>query len=55
MVFRSLPYFVQAYHQQKATDRGPVFLRLANALSGLYLRASEENRLVDAMLLAYPK
>ena len=36
-------------------ERGPAFLRLANALSGLYPRASEEKRLVDAMLLAFPK
>ena len=36
-------------------ERGPAFLRLANALSGLYPRESEEKRLVDAMLLAYPK
>lgn len=34
---------------------GPAFLRLANALSGLYPKQSEEKRLVDAMLLAYPK
>ncbi|MDI6872296.1 MAG: DUF1156 domain-containing protein [Bacillota bacterium] len=33
-------------------DRGPDFLRLANALSALYPRASEEKRLLDAMLLA---
>lgn len=32
-------------------DRGPDFLRLANALSALYPKASEEKRLVDAMLL----
>jgi hypothetical protein len=35
--------------------QGPTFLRLANALSGLYPRQSEEKRLVDAMLLAYPR
>ncbi|MDO8586445.1 MAG: DUF1156 domain-containing protein [Armatimonadota bacterium] len=33
-------------------DRGPEFLRLANALSALYPKDSEEKRLVDAMLLA---
>ena len=33
-------------------DRGPEFLRLANALSALYPRGSEEKRLLDAMLLA---
>jgi putative DNA methylase len=33
-------------------DRGPDFLRLANALSALYPRDSEEKRLLDAMLLA---
>jgi hypothetical protein len=36
-------------------DRGPDFLRLANALSALYPRMSEEKRLLDAMLLAMPK
>jgi putative DNA methylase len=36
-------------------DRGPDFLRLANALSALYPKDSEEKRLVDAMLLAVPK
>ena len=33
-------------------DRGPDFLRLANALSALYPRGSDEKRLLDAMLLA---
>ncbi len=33
-------------------DRGPDFLRLANALSALYPSGSEEKRLLDAMLLA---
>ena len=36
-------------------DRGPDFLRLANALSALYPRASHEKRLLDAMLLAVPR
>ena len=36
-------------------DRGPDFLRLANALSALYPRGAEEKRLLDAMLLAAPK
>ena len=36
-------------------DRGPDFLRLANALSALYPRGSREKRLLDAMLLAAPK
>ena len=36
-------------------DRGPDFLRLANALSALYPQWSEEKRLVDAMLLAVPR
>ncbi|MGQ0663768.1 MAG: hypothetical protein ACT4P2_09310 [Pseudomonadota bacterium] len=35
--------------------RGPDFLRLANALSALYPRRSEEKRLLDAMLLAMPR
>jgi len=36
-------------------DRGPDFERLANALSALYPRESEEKRLLDAMLLAVPR
>ena len=36
-------------------DRGPDFLRLANALSALYPKNSEEKRLIDAMLLAMPR
>lgn len=36
-------------------DRGQNFLRLANALSALYPKGSEEKRLLDAMLLAVPK
>ena len=36
-------------------ERGPDFLRLANALSALYPRGSEEKRLLDAMLLAAPR
>ena len=35
--------------------RGPEFLRLANALSALYPKGSEEKRLLDAMLLAVPR
>ena len=36
-------------------ERGPEFLRLANLLSALYPKTSEEKRLVDAMLLAVPR
>jgi hypothetical protein len=36
-------------------QRGPDFLRLANALSALYSQGSEEKRLLDAMLLAVPR
>jgi len=36
-------------------QRGPDFLRLANALSALYPKGSEEKRLLDAMLLAVPR
>jgi hypothetical protein len=36
-------------------ERGPEFLRLANSLSALYPRGSEEKRLLDAMLLAVPR
>ena len=35
--------------------RGPEFLRLANALSALYPRGSEDERLLDGMLLAVPR
>ena len=35
-------------------DRGAEFIRLANALSALYPRGSEEKSLLDAMLLAVP-
>ncbi|GIV04395.1 MAG: DNA methylase [Fimbriimonadales bacterium] len=37
------------------TERGPDFLRLANALSALYPKGSEEKRLLDAMLLTVPR
>jgi putative DNA methylase len=40
---------------QAEQDRGSEFLRLANALSALYPRQSEEKRLLDAMLLAVPR
>jgi hypothetical protein len=40
---------------QSEQARGPDFLRLANALSALYPRDSEEKRLLDAMLLAVPR
>jgi putative DNA methylase len=40
---------------QDEQQRGPDFLRLANALSALYPRDSEEKRLLDAMLLAVPR
>jgi len=36
-------------------ERGSDFLRLANSLSALYPRGSEEKRLLDAMLLAAPR
>jgi putative DNA methylase len=36
-------------------ERSPDFLRLANSLSALYPKASEEKRLLDAMLLAIPR
>jgi len=40
---------------QSEIERGPEFLRLANALSALYPAGSEEKRLLDAMLLAVPR
>ncbi len=36
-------------------ERGSDFMRLANALSALYPKTSEEKRLLDAMLLALPR
>ena len=36
-------------------ERSPDFLRLANTLSALYPKTSEEKRLLDAMLLAMPR
>jgi putative DNA methylase len=36
-------------------DRGPDFMRLANALSALSPAGSDEKRLLDAMLLAVPR
>jgi len=36
-------------------QRSPDFIRLANALSALYPKNSEEKRLLDAMLLAVPR
>jgi hypothetical protein len=40
---------------QTEKERGPDFLRLANALSALYPKDSSEKRLLDAMLLAMPR
>ena len=40
---------------QAEQQRGLDCLRLANALSALYPRDSEEKRLLDAMLLAVPR
>jgi len=40
---------------REETQRGPDFLRLANALSALYPKDSEEKRLLDAMLLTVPR
>ena len=36
-------------------ERSPDFLRLANALTALYPRGSEEKRPLDAILLAAPR
>jgi len=36
-------------------NRGPDFLRLANAPSALYPEVSEEKRLLDAMLHVVPR
>jgi hypothetical protein len=52
--FFSRTYFTRAVVLAEQ-QRGPDFLRLANALSALYPRDSEEKRLLDAMLLAAPR
>jgi adenine-specific DNA methylase len=36
-------------------ERGPDFIRLANALSALYPQGSEEKRLLEAMLMTVPR
>jgi hypothetical protein len=40
---------------QSEAEHGGQFRRLANALSALYPKDSEEKRLLDAMLLAMPR
>lgn len=40
---------------EEERQRGPGFLRLANALSALYPGGSQEKRVLDAMLLAVPR
>ena len=35
--------------------RGPEFIRLANGLSALYPKGTDERRLVEAMLQAVPR
>ena len=40
---------------QAEAERGRDFARLANALSALYPKDTEEKRLLDAMLLAMPR
>ena len=40
---------------QSEQEKGPDFLRLANALSALYPNGSPEKRLLDAMLLTAPR
>ena len=53
--FEVLPNFSQLL-KNILIDRLPVlFKRLANALSALYPKDSEEKRLLDAMLLAMPR
>lgn len=41
--------------QKVMLDYRPDFLRLANALSALYAKDSEEKRLLDAMLFGMPR
>jgi len=40
---------------REQVQRGPDFLRLANAHSALYPKDSEDKCLLDAMLLAVPR
>lgn len=40
---------------EEERDRSPDFFRLANALSALYPKTSEEKRLIDAVLAAVPR
>ena len=49
------PHRGPAQPAEGGAGRGPDFLRLANALSALYPRGSEEKRLLDGMLLAAPR
>lgn len=52
-IHRALEEDIRTHRQ--ARPRGPSFLSLANALSALYPKGSEEKRLLDAMLLAMPR
>jgi hypothetical protein len=47
--------YVRSIRQAMDRQGAPFYLRLANALSALYPRGSEEKRLLDAMLLAVPR
>ncbi len=50
-----LPKWEGRIIETKKIERGLDFLRLANALSALYPKGSEEKRLLDAMRLAVPR
>jgi putative DNA methylase len=47
----------ESIYGRRSANQGPPLdlMRLANALSTLYPRESEEKRLLDAMLLAVPR
>ena len=57
VIDREIPGIAEALRALLAAEvqRGPDFVRLANALSALYPKDFEEKRLLDAMLLAVPR
>jgi hypothetical protein len=52
---KTAPAALRPRAPQSEKDRGPDFERLANGLSALYPKGTEEKRLLDAMLLAVPR
>ena len=54
-LFSSRCFRTRRKQRRAEQERGPDFFRLANALSALYAKESEEKRLLDAVLLAVPR